>query len=579
MADDFDKQLEDAASQFTVNQYGDLVPAGLPPDAQQAGPLQIAQAAKDRAEAKANASAEDKDEAVAQAMQPSNMAPGTTVGPQANTPLGLQALATKALVDKAAQNAPTPPAADSLPAPVKAAMGAALSPGTTPTPASTPARRAAASPAAAQASAPSGALPDTLEGLDQEGALSSAIKNVDFTPAEKAEKKDEDETKTAEQRVKDLLAQRTELLKKTEGGRRAETAANILQSIPFLNLFAAPIARGIAGGMNAPLTEFDQAHPELAGLQGASDEQIAATVGKQRQEAAANSPTSSVTLQAQNLMSKATGLPLTSFQGLPASQLSPLFQHVMQLPADERKEAAKNLVDKYKADQEAKTAAAGQKVTERGQNIGLQEEREREKGEMERAALTKQLALAQGKPIPDQMVPKIGAEVDAPALLNELRQKHANIGLSGPLSALPFVPTFGAAKEYQNAVKASAGPLGLAMYPGARSESPELTKMAMDALPKAYTLSGTAENQLGNIGRNSERALTTQLKALAAGGASPREIEAYRQQFLQNSAPAAQTGGAVPAAAHPNAAKALEWARANPRDPDAQAILARFGGG
>jgi hypothetical protein len=177
---------------------------------------------------------------------------------------------------------------------------------------------------------------------------------------------------------------------------------------------------------------------------------------------------------------------------------------------------------------------ASEGLTRRGQDINLQMERERGKT----ALAEKQLAAGAGKAIPDMMAPKLSAQADTPAIRNRLEQEYKDIGFSGLLHKIPLIhPSVGAQAKFENDKKASAGQLGLAAFPGAKSESPELTRMAENMLPEEPSLgemvglSDRGHQQFENVDRNVGRGLETTLKTLEAGGASPREIAAIRQRY------------------------------------------------
>lgn len=136
-----------------------------------------------------------------------------------------------------------------------------------------------------------------------------------------------------------------------------------------------------------------------------------------------------------------------------------------------------------------------------------------------------------GKPLMEQDVGKLAAQKDAPEVIEHIRSLQHDVGLSGAAGAVtPEWLHFGAQRQLDNAVNAASGPLSVAAFPLARTESPELTKMVKEQMPTGLQSSAAADTRLDEMLNNIKRASATKLQALAAGNANPAEIAALRIQ-------------------------------------------------
>lgn len=134
-----------------------------------------------------------------------------------------------------------------------------------------------------------------------------------------------------------------------------------------------------------------------------------------------------------------------------------------------------------------------------------------------------------GKPLLEQDVGKLSAQKDAPEAIKHIENLQKDVGLSGYLGAItPEGMHFGAQRQLDNAVNAAAGPLSVASFPLARTESQELTKMVKEQMPTGWQSSAAAHAKLKEMETNIRRASASKLGALAAGGANPAEIAALR---------------------------------------------------
>lgn len=201
------------------------------------------------------------------------------------------------------------------------------------------------------------------------------------------------------------------------------------------------------------------------------------------------------------------------------------------------------------------TASLRSEIHQKGAQMDIsRQELELKRQELGIKALT-------GKSMQEQDAGKMAALKDAPEILKNINEAQADVGPSGIIGAVtPEWAHFGAQRHLDNVINAGKGPLSIAAYPLAKSETPELMHSVAELLPKGYQSKEAAQAKTGEFLKNVQRASATKLDALRAGGVSAAEINALR----------------IPEQADQKKLL-LQWASQNRGDPKAEEALQLLG--
>jgi hypothetical protein len=310
------------------------------------------------------------------------------------------------------------------------------------------------------------------------------------------------------------------------------------------------LLKGIEEQRQAPYKKL----AEKAGFLQTAKENAAKNV-KAQKEVEATDPNSATTKRNAAMLYGAYGIKVPN--GFTAEQTAD-YVAASKLQGEEKDKVLQRLRDEARD----KEAARHNRAEEGQQRYATDASLEREK-------IAK--AAAGQKPLNEQEVVKLVNQGQAIPAIDQLERLQKDVGPSGLLAPLGI--HVGAEGRYHDASQNLAGAVAAGALPAAR-ETPALMEEFKKGFPSGLTGSGRAHAAYEALRGTVQSNRDAQLAALEAAGGNPAQVAALRAQTGAAAKPAT-----VSAAAHPQAGKALAWARANKDKPEAQEILQRLGGG